>query len=138
MLVHRWYFMRNVSRYLKYILSAQNLILLAILATGVSCSLNSDMDCENLPICKFFKEYETNPERQLGLKGFVSLYCKGAKQEICKRKMLCDLLGAAEKVPANMMPNGKALQGTSNAEWGKDVVDGLSELGVRVFRPAFA
>ena len=36
----RWYFMHSVSRYLKNILSPQNLFLLAILVSGISCSLS--------------------------------------------------------------------------------------------------
>lgn len=40
--MHRWYFMLRVSSYLKLIISTQNILLLAILASGVSCSLNSE------------------------------------------------------------------------------------------------
>ena len=44
----RWYFMHSVSRYLKHVFSAQNLILLAILASGISCSL-SDQEISTDP-----------------------------------------------------------------------------------------
>ena len=38
--MHRWYFMGCVFRYLKFFLSPQNLFLLAILVSGISCSLS--------------------------------------------------------------------------------------------------
>jgi hypothetical protein len=40
--MHRWYFMLSITRFLKHIISVQNLFLLVILASGVSCSLNSE------------------------------------------------------------------------------------------------
>lgn len=43
-------------------------------------------------------------------------------------------MGAPEHVPDNMMPNGMAISGTSNAKWSGDVVGTLKQLGVRVYQ----
>ena len=40
--MHRWYFMVSVSRYVAHILSAPNILLLAILGSGASCSFTSE------------------------------------------------------------------------------------------------
>lgn len=77
-------------------------------------------DCEKLATCAFFKEYENDPARKLALKGFVNLFCKGDMQAECIRKKI-SALGGPEKVPVNMMPNGKPLSGTSDASWPEEV-----------------
>lgn len=92
-------------------------------------------ECENLEKCSFFNHYQTHPSKQLALKGFVNLYCKGRKMDVCIRKQICHALGGAEHVPKNMMPNGRALEGTSNDNWEEPVIDVLEKLNVRVFRP---
>ena len=74
-------------------------------------------DCENLKTCAFFKTYENNPNIEAALKGFVSMYCKGPKQDQCIRKKVSKALGGPQNVPTNMMPNGMPLQGTSRDNW---------------------
>jgi hypothetical protein len=43
-------------------------------------------DCERLPTCAFFKEYEDDEDKRLALEGFIRIYCKGDKQDHCIRK----------------------------------------------------
>jgi hypothetical protein len=78
-------------------------------------------DCEKLSACAFFKEYSNNSELSLALKGFANMYCKGDKQEVCIRKKVSKLLGGADKVPVNMMPNGFPIRGTDDSNWSDDV-----------------
>jgi hypothetical protein len=78
-------------------------------------------ECEKLANCAFFKEYEKDEERKLALRGFANMYCRGDKQDICIRKKISKLLGGAEFVPVNMMPNGLPLKGTSSENWSDDV-----------------
>ena len=80
-------------------------------------------DCDKLEACAFFKTYETEPGRELALKGFISTYCKGEKQAECVRKIISQKLGGADKVPVNMMPNGMALSGTGKDDWSKEVLE---------------
>ena len=74
-------------------------------------------DCPNLEGCAFMKTYESMPEKQLALKGFVRMYCKGERQDACVRKIVKSKLGEGGMVPVNMMPNGFPLPGTHNREW---------------------
>ncbi len=41
-------------------------------------------ECELLETCGFFKKYQAM--KDLACKGFIKLYCRGPKKEICKRK----------------------------------------------------
>lgn len=91
-------------------------------------------DCENLAKCQFFKYSESSNSKRLALKGFVNMYCRGSRQDTCTRKRVCAIMGAPEHVPDNMMPNGMAISGTSNAKWSGDVVGALKQLGVRVYQ----
>ena len=78
------------------------------------------MECDKLETCAFFAKYESDPSRQLALKGFVQMYCKGGKQEQCIRKKVTAALGR-ENVPVNMMPNGFPLSGTPDQDWSESV-----------------
>lgn len=78
-------------------------------------------ECENLEKCRFVKEFRDNPNYKLALEGFVNHYCKGDKQEDCVRKKISKELGGPDKVPDNMMPNGRALPGTSDSDWPDNV-----------------
>ena len=84
-------------------------------------------DCPNLATCSFFRKYEQDESIQLALQGFVSKYCKGDKQSLCVRKKVSMALGGPDKVPANMMPNGSPLSGTTSDGWSDDVKNVLSE-----------
>ncbi len=77
--------------------------------------------CEILSKCSFFREYEKDPSKKLALGGFAFMYCKGDKQDQCIRKKVSKLLGGAEKVPVNMMPNGCPLAGTTLDNWSEEV-----------------
>ncbi|MFA6424651.1 MAG: hypothetical protein WCW64_00530 [Phycisphaerae bacterium] len=78
-------------------------------------------DCEKLATCAFFKAFEADASKSMALKGFAAMYCKGDKQNTCIRKKVSKALGGPEHVPKNMMPNGQALPGTNDINWGKDV-----------------
>jgi len=92
------------------------------------------IECENLAKCQFFKYSESSNSKRLALRGFVNMYCRGARQETCIRKKVCNIMGGAEYVPENMMPNGMAISGTSNAKWSEEVVSTLKQVGVRVYQ----
>ncbi len=77
-------------------------------------------DCEMLATCAFFKQYENDPSRKLALSGLARLYCHGEKQSECVRKKVRQQLGA-EKVPVNMLPNGRPLDGSDDSNWPSDV-----------------
>ena len=77
--------------------------------------------CENLGTCEFFKTYEKEPDRQVALKGFVNIFCKGDKQDQCVRKKVSKALGGPNFVPINMMPNGIPLNGTTRDNWSDQV-----------------
>lgn len=58
--------------------------------------------CPNLEKCGFVKKYSTTDS--LAVKGFVSMYCQGEKQDECKRKTYKAQHGA---IPSDdMLPNG--------------------------------
>ena len=59
-------------------------------------------NCESLAKCGFFKKY--NESKQLACKGFIASYCKGAKQQECKRMQFRKQHGQAPS--DDMMPNG--------------------------------
>ncbi len=59
-------------------------------------------DCANLAGCGFVKKY--GESKSLAVKGFVNLYCKGEKQNECKRKEHKQKTGQAP--PDEMMPSG--------------------------------
>lgn len=61
--------------------------------------------CENLATCGFFKKYQGS--KDLVCKGFVQMFCQGAKMNECKRKAYRKEHGAPP--PDNMMPNGTTL-----------------------------
>lgn len=59
-------------------------------------------DCQNLEICGFFKKYSMTHERACS--GFIHMYCRGARQNECKRKTYRQEHNAAPS--DDMMPNG--------------------------------
>ena len=82
--------------------------------------------CNLLDTCAFFEKYESDPSRQLPLKGFVLKYCKGGKQNQCVRHKIDHVLGHGN-VPVNMMPNGFPLSGTSKQDWSESVKKAIAE-----------
>ncbi len=59
-------------------------------------------ECENLKRCGFFKKYASI--NALACKGLINLYCRGEKQQQCKRNAFRRKTG---KPPSDdMMPNG--------------------------------
>ncbi len=59
-------------------------------------------ECESLAACGFFKKYDCS--KVMICKGFIRKYCKGSKQDECKRKMYKKEHGTPP--PDDMMPNG--------------------------------
>ena len=60
------------------------------------------MECELLGKCGFFKKYEQT--KAMACIGFIALYCKGEKQNECKRKEF--RMKNGHPPDDNMMPNG--------------------------------
>lgn len=62
-------------------------------------------DCENLSACGFFKKHlET---KGLACQGFIRQYCKGDKQDDCKRKTYKKEHGSL--APDDMLPSGQMM-----------------------------
>lgn len=59
-------------------------------------------ECPNLANCGFFRKY--SQINQLACKGFIVMFCRGDKQDACKRKEYKKTHGAAPS--DDMMPNG--------------------------------
>ena len=78
-------------------------------------------ECQNLERCNFFKMFESDESKQLALKGFVFMFCRGRKQDQCIRKKISQILGGPQFVPANMLPNGLPMAGTSKYGWSEDL-----------------
>jgi len=72
-------------------------------------------ECKNLEKCSFVKAC-ASLNKDKAVKGFVSMYCKGRRQEDCIRLQLCNAYGK-EIVPSNMMPTGYPLPGTNREGW---------------------
>lgn len=64
------------------------------------------MECEYLPSCGFFLKYQNS--KQLACKGFIALYCKGARMDDCERKKI--LLSTGVPPVPDLMPNGVIMQ----------------------------
>jgi len=59
-------------------------------------------DCPNLAGCGFIQKW--GEQKNLACRGFISSYCKGPKQDECKRK---EFKARHQRAPDdNMMPNG--------------------------------
>ena len=56
-------------------------------------------DCEKMSSCEFMMIYGKEENRKVALAGFVMSYCKGEKQNICIRKIVCKEMGGPEHVP---------------------------------------
>ncbi len=59
-------------------------------------------ECNRLKTCGFIRKWSTT--KQLACKGFISMYCRGEKQALCKRKKYFKENG--EPPPDDMLPNG--------------------------------
>jgi hypothetical protein len=64
-------------------------------------------DCELLQKCGFFKNY--NKSHEAACKGLITQYCRGPKQNQCKRKEYRLVNG--EPPPENMLPGGAIFRG---------------------------
>lgn len=62
-------------------------------------------DCENLPVCGFFKKYRETKE--LACRGFIRAYCQGEKQHQCKRLFYKKEHG--KPAPDDMLPSGQMM-----------------------------
>ncbi len=80
--------------------------------------------CADITKCSFYNEYkkrQQDPEYPIfALRGIVNLYCNGMRQGQCMRKKINRILGN-DKVPANMMPLGKPISGTTDSAWSREV-----------------
>jgi hypothetical protein len=65
-------------------------------------SADTNTPCQNLQECGFFAKYSVANERACD--GFINMYCRGAKQNDCKRKACRQEHNAPP--PDEMMPNG--------------------------------
>lgn len=77
----------------------------------------------NCPIqenCQFINKYRKYQDMQIIVDGFQYLYCSGGQKTECRIKMLSDKLGI-NKIPENMMPDGKPLPGTDETLWPQEV-----------------
>lgn len=74
-------------------------------------------DCSNIGVCSFFIVYGSRTENRTAVAGFVRLYCKGERQDQCVRKVVSKALGGPHTVPANMLPNGLPMVGTTDRDW---------------------
>lgn len=62
-------------------------------------------ECDRLPQCGFFKKY--GDTIQLACRGFVSMYCKGPKREVCQRKVY--MRDHGHPPVDEMMPSGQMI-----------------------------
>ncbi|MCW4028820.1 MAG: hypothetical protein NWE92_04145 [Candidatus Bathyarchaeota archaeon] len=76
--------------------------------------------CEKFSTCVFVARYEADVEKQFALWGFIRLFCLGEKRRECALLKIAESLGA-DKVPANMMPNGLPLSGTTRDGWALEI-----------------
>lgn len=90
--------------------------------------------CDNISNCHFFTNFEKNLGKRRTLKGFVNLYCKGRRQDKCVRKMVCNHFGNTLYVPKNMMPNGWALNGTTNHDWDQEIIEVFRKNKIHFFK----
>lgn len=77
--------------------------------------------CENLEKCPFVA-YCNQHDAETSAKGFIHMYCKGAKMDNCIRLRLCHKF-SRDVVPKNMMPNGFPLSGTSKDGWSEQALN---------------
>ncbi len=78
-------------------------------------------ECLNMSSCNFFQMYESDESKHLALKGLISKFCRGEKQDKCKRKEISKALGGPKNVPQNMLPNGFPIRGTDKSNWSEKV-----------------
>lgn len=62
-------------------------------------------DCPNLPNCGFIKKF--NGSKNLACQGFITMFCRGTRQDQCERKLYRQKNGCPP--PDDMMPNGKIM-----------------------------
>jgi len=87
------------------------------------------MECTNLMGCTFVNEYAADSKISMAVSGFMSSYCHGDKEAICVRKIIKQRLGP-DKLPANMMPSGHHVSGTSTSDWADEIFPILEESGI--------
>jgi hypothetical protein len=78
-------------------------------------------DCSSLVRCTFFSIKAKDKTQALALAGFMSVYCRGPKQDQCLRRFVGRTLGGPDNIPMNMLPNGLPLSGISDSDWPSDV-----------------
>ena len=88
-----------------------------ILSLGNSGGGKTTADCANMDRCSFFTRYGRDEDKSLAIAGFLRKYCRGPQQGDCMRKEVSAILGGPENVPANMLPNGLPMSGTSTESW---------------------
>lgn len=86
-------------------------------------------DCANTDRCSFFIRYGKDEDKSLAIAGFLRKYCRGPHQEDCLRKVVSAALGGPEHVPANMLPNGLPMTGTSTDDWPEEAKDVRRRVG---------
>lgn len=74
-------------------------------------------ECEIIKRCNFVREYGRDERYVDALNGFLRQYCQGHRSSTCRRKILADRFGSPDFVPANMLPNGLPVSGTSTESW---------------------
>ncbi|MBU1274386.1 MAG: hypothetical protein KJ720_03350 [Proteobacteria bacterium] len=62
-------------------------------------------ECPLLSTCGFFAKYQEN--KSLACRGFINRYCRGAEQDLCKRKQ--HRLEHGTPPSDDMMPNGRMI-----------------------------
>ena len=67
-------------------------------------------ECELLAKCGFFKKYQDI--KDLACKGFISRYCRGPRQDECKRKQYRQEHGTPPS--DDMMPSGQMMAARRN------------------------
>ncbi|HAR63599.1 MAG: hypothetical protein DKM50_07825 [Candidatus Margulisiibacteriota bacterium] len=91
------------------------------------------MECSNLMTCSFVKTYQNDPVVSIGVKGYITSYCKGDKESSCLRKKISQQLGK-DKVPTNMMPSGRPVPNTKSMDWQDNLFPILKEAGVHIVK----
>ena len=84
-------------------------------------SYNESGDCANMKQCTFFQMYAREEKYRAAVSGFIRMYCRGQKQDVCVRKRVGAQVGGPQRVPANMLPTGLPLFGTTSGDWPDEV-----------------
>lgn len=90
--------------------------------------------CENLEMCLFLKENESDESMKYALMGFRKRYCHGELNNKCVRRLVGNAVGGPENVPSNMMPNGLPLLDTDDSDWEECIKRVVAELKIQKYR----